>query len=265
LRACYTDDSQETYGELLEEFDAEQALESEDLVLDDPQLYSYSDDWTSSRLPSDGDDWTTIFSVLPEIFFSPGNDTISDYWMNGSKSLMNHLAYEMSLLDYQKKCIALQPSTREAIEAAFYDETPFAYALRDLQLRSIHSWLVVADEEAIRTGRVLLVFFDDMGRVVRQGRREASDVTFTEGAFVDGCIDEDETLLYGEPGPAYCVGGPCGPPFQERETTLTLPEGRPGVTDASQRPRTPELGPAYHADRQRVLARQKSRIESTET
>jgi hypothetical protein len=109
LRACYTDDSQETYGELLEEFDAEQALESEDLVLDDPQLYSYSDNWTSSRLPSDGDDWTTIFSVLPEIFFSPGNDTISDYWMNGSKSLMNHLAYEMSLLDYQKSASPSNP------------------------------------------------------------------------------------------------------------------------------------------------------------
>jgi hypothetical protein len=258
LRTCYTTGSDEIHSRLLRDFDPGEALNSEDTVLDDATLYSY------------GDDWAKIFSVLPEIILQIKDFSESDYWKDSSDSVRRYLDDEKYFIEQLKECIASQPSTRDEMSAAFHEqnedafqdegEESFGWALRSLHLASTHSWCVVADEEAIQTGLVLLVFFDDKGRVVRQGRRTPSDCTYMEGAFVDGCIDEDETMNFGEPGPAYAVGGVCGPPFEHCEADLTLPEPRSSVTDASQRPSTPELGPAYLTDRQRVLDRLKSGV-----
>jgi hypothetical protein len=245
LRTCYTEGSDELHNALLRDYNPREAFNGK-LILDDALLYSY------------GNDWFKIFSVLPELLLGKQHYWQLDHWNKNTDLVKRHVWDQLYMLDYQKGCVATQPSTTDELEAAFYDdfggENQFADALRRLHVASTRGWLIVADKVAMQSGLVLLVFYDDTGRVVRQDRVVPSECSVIRKEY----LSDNPTLRGGQPGPDYDVGGSRGPPFEDLKTTLTLPRPPPGSRANPHKPSPPDLGPAYRADRERVLKRQKA-------
>jgi hypothetical protein len=82
-----------------------------------------------------------------------------------------------------------------------------------LHYRAVYRYLFVADKVALDTGRVLLVFYDDCGRTVRQSRIQPQHCEEIAGAWFDGFIDEMDEFREAEIGPDYLPEGSCGPPY----------------------------------------------------
>ena len=83
-----------------------------------------------------------------------------------------------------------------------------------VQALSKVGFLFIADTEAMRSGHVLLVWYDDCGRLVKQVRLEPEKLgEVLEGDRIGILYDVESGIWAGaEAGPAYVRGGPCGPP-----------------------------------------------------
>ena len=84
-----------------------------------------------------------------------------------------------------------------------------------VQVLSQVGFLLVADAAALRPGgRVLLAWYDDCGRLVRQARVEPARVVDVFQGHRSGWLYDVGSRLWREAeiGPAYRRGGQCGPP-----------------------------------------------------
>lgn len=184
LRTCYDDGSEEAHQKLLNVLHDELALELKENILDDVALYDY------------GDDWRRIFEVVPE-----------------------RLLQELLDDDYEPQTALDEPQAtmREMLRDLRVDEVTRANAWKmaivRLHLDAAGNYVLVADKVALDTGKVLVVFFDDCGRTVRDSRIEAELCDGLAGAWFDGCIDEDNVFTEANIGPDYLTGGSCGPPL----------------------------------------------------
>lgn len=183
LRTCYDEGTDEAHQKLLDVLDEELALEVKENILDDVALYDY------------GDDWRRIFEVVPERLFG---EMLDDADMRDTP---------------EKHETPIREAQRNLHIDEVADTDAFKQATARLHYDAICNYLFVADKVALDTGTVLIVFFDDCGRTVRQSRVQPEDCEQIAGAWFDCCIDEMEWFAEADMGPDYLPGGPCGPPY----------------------------------------------------
>jgi hypothetical protein len=110
------------------------------------------------------------------------------------------------------------------LSGANYEGDVFRDVVSEYHKAVIKGYLFLVDEETIRTGLVMIVLFDDCGRVVRQRRIPPSECNWISGSwFLRSFFDLDH-FLEADPGPAYQVGGICGPPFAHDDVAMTEAE-----------------------------------------
>lgn len=79
--------------------------------------------------------------------------------------------------------------------------------------QAVCKYLFILDKVALDTGKVLVVFFDDCGRTVRQSRIQPEHCEEIAGAWFDCFIDEMEVFTEVDIGPDYVPGGSRGPQY----------------------------------------------------
>jgi hypothetical protein len=154
----------------------------EENILNDVTLYNY------------GNDWHRIFEVIPERLLEEVRDDANmrvtpeenASWIREAKRNLN--IDEMADID------------------------TFKQATAEYHARVVCKYLFIADKISLETGKVLVVFFDDCGRTVRQSRLKPEHCEQTAGAWFDGFIDEMDEFAEAAIGPDYLPGGSCGPP-----------------------------------------------------
>jgi hypothetical protein len=199
------------------------ALDQEENILDDAELYSY------------GDDWAAILEVLPEFFFERLKEYVISTEVDCNTALRTHLGHELRLRESHQHCIVSQPPTAQEQDASLsggdLGEDKFLDAVRELHYDATMMYIFVADKEAIETGEVAVLFIDDCGRVVRHKRMPPVDCESLSGGWLEASPHDVYEFTDGEIGPAYSRGGIYGPPFiaydaraleAERETKAAL-------------------------------------------
>lgn len=153
-------------------------------ILDDAALYDY------------GDDWRRIFEVIPErLGFG---DTPDD--LDGLPIPKEH---EARIREAQRNVHIDDEADLDALKQA---TVKLHYAV-------VENYLFVADKVALDTGKVLIVFYDDCGRTVRQSRILPEHCDGIAGAWADCFIEEMAEFEEGDIGPDYLPGESCGPPY----------------------------------------------------
>lgn len=185
LRTCYSEGSDEAHRKLLDRLNWDQALELEELILDDAALYEY------------GDDWHRIFEVMPERLFEELLEGDAER-RDAPEVLDAPIREEQRKLDFDKLVA---------------DTHAVKHATVRLHCRAVRKYLFVVDKVALDTGQVLVVFFDDCGRTVRQSRMEPEYGEMLAGAWANWSIDEMDEFSEAEIGPDYLPRGSCGPPY----------------------------------------------------
>jgi hypothetical protein len=173
-------------------------------------------------LYSYGDDWARVFQVFPEnllqIPLTPQPLTAQPTRSRGERD-----EDELTPTELRQRCRANLPSTVEDQSAGLsgrYDEDDvFRDAVTNYHRGMIRGYLFLADEETMRTSLVMLVFFDNFGRAVRQKRVTDGDCHIS-GAWFSQSIWNYDQFLEADPGPAYQVGGICGPPFADDDVPM---------------------------------------------
>lgn len=184
LRTCYGKGTDEAHQKLLKNLNEELALEVDENILDDVAVYDYNDDWHR------------IFEVIPERLFQ---ETLEDFDATNTP-------------DEQRKAL-IREAQRNFDFDATADMDTFRQATVRLHYDSVVNYLFVADRVALTTGEVLIVFFDDCGRTVRQSRMLPEHCDGTAGAWADCFIDECSEFEDANIGPGYLPGGSCGPRY----------------------------------------------------
>ncbi|KAM0717801.1 hypothetical protein Q7P37_006133 [Cladosporium fusiforme] len=180
LRTCYDEGTDEAHQNLLNELNQELALEVDENILDDAALYNY------------GDDWRRIFEVIPERLFE---ETLDD--ANAMPTPEEHEA-------------RIREARRNLDIDEVADIDAFKQATARLHSEAVCKYLFVSDKVALDTGKVLIVFYDDCGRTVRQSRVQPEDCEQIAGAWFDISIDEMDEFVEGDIGPEYLPRGSCG-------------------------------------------------------
>lgn len=170
LRTCYQPGSDILHEQLLSSlpYSIDEATdgEGEECLLDDQNLYDY------------GDDWTRIFRRLPEL-------------VKGDHTPFN---------DQPKIIRDAQINAVRAFEKEKLKEPDSSF----VHIMCASSHLFIKDAEALRTGSLLVVWLDDCGRVVRQGRCPADELTDISALETKGAVyDCFEPWMTGEIGEAY--------------------------------------------------------------
>lgn len=155
----------------------------EENILDDATLYGY------------GDDWRRIFEIIPERLFEENMDHADardapeerEAWIREAQRNLDF--YEMTEINTFREATVRHHS------------------------RAVCKYLFVSEKVAFDTGKVLVVFFDDCGRTVRQSRVQPEHCEEIAGAWFDGFIYEMEGFIEADIGPDHVPGGPCGPPY----------------------------------------------------
>ena len=183
LRTCYDEGTDEAHQRLLNELNQDLAIEVEENILDDAALYDY------------GVDWHRIFEIVPERLFEEVLDDADMQTPPGE--------HEAPLREAQRNLRVDEGADMDA----------FRQVTTRLHFHAVHKYLFVADKVAFETGKVLVVFFDGCGRMVRQSRVLPEHCEEIAGAWFDCCIDEMDLFTEADIGPDYLPGGVCGPPY----------------------------------------------------
>ena len=157
-------------------------LGSDDAILDNAVLYDF------------GADWTQVFERLPALLIgNPDRGRIR----RAKKEAVQDTEYDVDVYGDDDSEAKVAP------DWAF------------VQVLSKIGFLFVADAVALRTGGVLLVWYDDCGRLVRQTRIEPAKVVDVFRGHRSGWLYDVDSSLWAEAevGPAYQQGGACGPPI----------------------------------------------------
>lgn len=155
----------------------------EENILDDAVLYDY------------GDNWRRIFEVAPERLFEEMIDEA-----NGMPTPEEN---QTRIRELQRNVVIDEAANIDA----------FRQATTKLHFWATCKYLFVADKVALDTGEVLIVFYDDCGRTVRQSRVQPVFGEAIAGAWADSIIEETTEFEEGDVGPDYLPGGSCGPPY----------------------------------------------------
>lgn len=79
-----------------------------------------------------------------------------------------------------------------------------------IQESCVSNYIIVEDREALRTGKLLITFVDNCGRIVRQGRDDMGGAEHIGDLwFKDSWGDCVEPWVDGELGTDYKNGGAC--------------------------------------------------------
>lgn len=183
LRTCYDEGTDEAHQRLLSELNQDLALEVEENILDDATLYDY------------GDHWYRIFEVIPERLFEEVLGDI-DMWTTPA--------------EYEKRIREAQPNLGIKEMA---DINVFKEATMNFHSQATCNYLFISDKVALNTGKVLVVFFNDCGKTVRQWRVQPEHCEEIAGAWFDCFIDEMEVFTEADTGPDYLPRGSYGPPY----------------------------------------------------
>lgn len=152
-------------------------------LLDDAQLYAF------------GADWKSIFEVMPERLLPIGDmDEPGHDFESANEEAKIRQAKTLEFWNEHSEC-DMDSSDVTLFHADFTE-----------------NYLFIADSEAMKSGLVLVVFFDDRGRVVRQQRIKPDWAEDLAGAWFQGTFDETEEFETAELGPEYQRGGPTWPP-----------------------------------------------------
>jgi hypothetical protein len=179
LRTHYEDTDAAHQG-LLQDLNTDLGLEDEQNILDDQSLYAY------------GDDWSQIFEVLPERLFMlyPLPD---DHSMDALGEFEDHYTCEQDVM----------PPGLEGME--------LDACLARMHRNAIMNYIFIADKTAMDTGKILVVFFDDHGRVVRSHRESPFYADEISGAWADGFYSEMDEFIKADIAIDYQPGGLYGP------------------------------------------------------
>jgi len=196
LRTCYrdvdgnsTDAAHEALRKPSEEFSGPNPY-GKTRIFDDATLYDFG-----------CQEWQHIFTRIPEILDASRFD--ADYYD-------------------QRKAEALQEAIEnDEQEDAELEEQGYTKSEDGLHWSEIfqpvhyasqvgHIW--VADEKAIRSGKLMVAWFDDCGRVVRYNRVPGKEVDEVIGLIEGAMVNEHGVWVDAEIGPDYDCGGICGPP-----------------------------------------------------
>jgi hypothetical protein len=185
LRTCYDEGTDQAHQNLLNVLNEELALELKENILDDAALYDY------------GDDWRRIFEVVPERLLQELlNDNV------GSQTVS------------QKRQAPMRGMLRNLDIDDVSNTNAWKIEIVRLHLSVTRNYLLISDKVALDTGKVLVVFFDDCGRTMRQSRIEPEYCADIAGAWFDGCLDDAmDVFTEAEIGPDYLTGGLCGPSY----------------------------------------------------
>lgn len=181
------------HEDLMANIDIEIAVDKEENLLNDSSLYNY------------GGQWSRIFDCMPELIASPparGDDN----WIRQLKrdnSRGTRSEGEQAAIDQAIEEFPMQQS-KEIIFNIVHAQVHKAYTV---------NYLIVEDREALLDRKVLLLFLDDRGHIVRYGREEALEGELFGGAWMDGAWDEMGVWQRAQVGPDYQEGGVRGPPY----------------------------------------------------
>lgn len=196
LRTFYEDGSDAAFSALMRALPEE----TECTVFQDPRRYNYGG----------GDGWRRIFTRLPQIL-DPYGVSPETYEREKQKALEEcHAHEEQDINDVEE-----QGGDPED------DGTYWMDLYSGFHYMSKVGMIFIADEETLRvaaenpnSAKVLAVWFDEMGRVVRHTRltaQETSDVEMFESVMA-GALKEKREWLRAKPGEDYDWDGPFGPP-----------------------------------------------------
>lgn len=179
--------------------------ETELYVFQDPTRYNFGG----------GDSWRRIFTRLPQILDSDRRSP-EDYEARKQKAL--------------EGCIEAEQQDTQEVEDqggdTEEDGTYWAELYSDYHYKAKVGMVLVADEETLRaaaedpkSAKVLAVWFDEMGRVIRYTRITAQETWSVEGLemTMGGALREHGEWTRAEPGEDYDWDGPLGPPFEAEE------------------------------------------------
>ncbi|KAL8729756.1 MAG: hypothetical protein Q9181_004892 [Wetmoreana brouardii] len=193
LRTCYSQGTDEKHEDLVDCVDMFMAVDGDERLLNDPNLYNF------------GADWHHVFDVLPELL-ERDSDHLS-YYKERQRRAMEDLRKfaEGGLTQAPPGLVESLPS--------FQGKELEDYVAMVLQSR-VHAacvigWIVLEDEEALNSGMPVLLYLDILGRVVRSKRGEIWDTLAISGAWHNRSWREIREWEDAELGDDYKNGGVC--------------------------------------------------------
>lgn len=193
LRTDYSPDTDDQHEELMSNTDVEDAVGSRRNLLNDADLYNF------------GNEWQKVFSVLPELLDPTANKLDTD-WVNQEKEDVMNEKFPLHIEQLIAKIRRNLPQERAEKEIFDIVHTP-------VQKSYVVNYLVIEDKQALESGKVLVVFVDDMGQVVRKNRVDVEEVDSLGGMWMQCAYDDLDIWMEGEVGVDYVVGGARGPPY----------------------------------------------------
>lgn len=153
-------------------------------ILNDPSFYNF------------GADWVLVFNRLPFLLTGEPDDSLI------------RTAQAEAVKDFHEDVDVFKENKQEQ-EVPANPNFSFAQALSSV------GFLFIADEKALKSGLLHLVWYDDCGRVTRQTRVGPEKVPEICSGHLDGWLYDINSELWGraEVGEAYEQGGVCGPPY----------------------------------------------------
>ena len=169
----------------------ELAVDGDDRLFNDPELYDF------------GANWQQVFDVFPELL--EPEEGYWDYLQEQQRESME------ALRAFAQGGVSRAPSGLLENLSSLQGQELEDYIAMVLQ-SSVHAayvtgWLVLEDEEALHTGKPLLMFLDTQGRVVRSIRVLAGDAAGIGGLWLDGSWRESTEWEDGDLGEEYKQGG----------------------------------------------------------
>lgn len=207
LRTCYDEDREEGYQKLVSRLNDEVALDVLENLLDDRNQFDY------------GADWTRIFEIFPERLFElllPDEDY--EKRMHRRNEKLEKLQNDFTSGNINPVIIEYASTRQDPATGRIRTDEEINASIYNTRTERLHdeyveNYIFIADRIATETGKVLVVFFDDRGRVVRQSRLQADLCEDTAGAWFESRIYEQSEFSEAEIGPDYLPGGARGPPF----------------------------------------------------
>jgi hypothetical protein len=185
---------------LLDKVDLFNALDDEDRLLDDEDLYDF------------GDDWKNILDVMPELVVYSD----ASLWQSNQRRLLKAEDMLIKAKAYlagqnvEGAPVELITNTRAVLPGSAVEESVLGLLKSKVHRACVVNYFIVEDREALETQQLLLVSLDAGGRVVRWSRVGPEEAEQMGGFWLDGSWDEVNEWTEAEIGEDYQVGGVCG-------------------------------------------------------
>ncbi|KAL2014486.1 hypothetical protein VTN00DRAFT_2011 [Thermoascus crustaceus] len=188
LRTAYGPGTDALHEERTDFIDWDMAIDDEDHLLNDRELYGF------------GTNWQDVFLVLPELLdVHHGHDESDEYYFGYQRYKIAHREHS--------------PDTLELLDGEEDPQERFRLEHHRIHRDYVANFVIVEDEEALRNGNVLLNFVDSQGQVVRQKRTNFDEAQMIGGMALEAAWDDMDAWRSGTVGERYREGGERGPPY----------------------------------------------------